>query len=39
MRRAAAALLLLGLAGCATSAAFRAGEKAEGRQDYDRAVI
>ncbi|HVD77022.1 MAG TPA: FecR domain-containing protein, partial [Vicinamibacteria bacterium] len=39
MRPAVAALLLLGLAGCATSAAFRNGEKAEGRQDYDRAVL
>ena len=27
------------LAGCATSGAFRAGEKAERRQDYDRAVL
>jgi len=39
MRPAVAALLLLGLVGCATSAAFRNGEKAEGRQDYDRAVL
>jgi general secretion pathway protein D len=39
MRPAVAALLLLGLAGCATSAAFRAGEKAESRQDYDKAVL
>jgi len=39
MRRAAAALALLALVGCATSAAFRAGEKAERRQDYDRAVL
>ena len=39
MRRAVAALVLLGLAGCATSAAFRNGEKAEGRQDYDKAVL
>jgi general secretion pathway protein D len=39
MRPAAAALVLLALAGCATSAAFRAGEKAESRQDYDRAVL
>src|SRR5262245_64226624 len=29
----------LGLAGCATSAAFRAGENAERLQDYDRAVL
>jgi len=27
------------LAGCATSSAFRAGEQAERRQDYDRAVV
>src|SRR5258706_175539 len=27
------------LLGCATSAAFRAGEQAERRQDYDRAVV
>jgi general secretion pathway protein D len=39
MRPAVAALVLLGLAGCATSATFRNGEKAEGRQDYDRAVL
>jgi general secretion pathway protein D len=39
MRPAALALVLIGLAGCATSSAFRAGEKAEGRQDYDRAVL
>ncbi len=39
MRPAAAVLVIVGLAGCATSSAFRAGEKAEGRQDYDRAVI
>jgi len=39
MRPAAAVLVLVGLAGCATSGAFRAGEKAEGRQDYDRAVL
>ena len=39
MRPAVAALVLLGLAGCATSAAFRNGERAEGRQDYDRAVL
>jgi general secretion pathway protein D len=39
MSRAAAALALLALVGCATSAAFRAGEKAESRQDYDRAVL
>jgi general secretion pathway protein D len=39
MRPAVAALVLVGLAGCATSSAFRAGEKAEGRQDYDRAVL
>jgi general secretion pathway protein D len=39
MRRAAPLLTLLGLLGCATSGAFRAGERAERRQDYDRAVI
>jgi outer membrane lipoprotein-sorting protein len=32
-------LLLLALAGCATSGAFRAGESAERLQDYDRAVL
>jgi len=32
-------LLALALAGCATSAAFRAGERAERRRDYDRAVL
>jgi general secretion pathway protein D len=37
--RALALLLALTLAGCATASAFRAGEKAERRQDYDRAVI
>jgi tetratricopeptide (TPR) repeat protein len=37
--RATAAVLVLGLLGCATSAAFRAGENAERRQDYDRAVL
>jgi general secretion pathway protein D len=30
---------VLAAAGCATSAAFRAGEKAERRQDWDRAVL
>ena len=35
---AATALLLIVLAGCATSAAFRRGRHAEQRQDYDRAV-
>ena len=39
MRPAVGVLVLLGLAGCASSGAFRAGEKAEGRQDYDRAVL
>jgi general secretion pathway protein D len=33
------ACLLLAAAGCATSAAFRAGEHAERLQDYDRAVL
>ena len=32
-------LLALGLTGCATSAAYRAGERAERRQDFDRAVL
>ncbi len=32
-------LLLVGLAGCASSGAFRTGEKAERVQDYDRAVL
>ena len=32
-------LLLVAVAGCATSAAFRAGESAERLQDYDRAVL
>jgi general secretion pathway protein D len=39
MSRAWAALLALALAGCASSSAFRAGEKAERREDYDRAVL
>jgi general secretion pathway protein D len=39
MSRAFPLLTLLALLGCATSGAFRAGERAEGRQDYDRAVI
>jgi len=39
-RAAAASLLLcLAAAGCASSAAFRHGQTAEHRQDYDRAVI
>jgi len=32
-------LIALALTGCATSAAFRSGERAERRQDYDRAVV
>ncbi|HUG52122.1 MAG TPA: hypothetical protein VMR21_00915, partial [Vicinamibacteria bacterium] len=40
MRRPSPLLALaLVLAGCATSAAFRAGERAERRRDYDRAVL
>ncbi len=40
MRRLWLTLALgLGLAGCATSSAFRAGENAERLQDYDRAVL
>lgn len=38
MKRAAI-LLAAGLLGCASSAAFRAGQRAENQQDYDRAVI
>ena len=37
--RALAVLAALALAGCASSKAFRLGEQAERRQDYDRAVI
>jgi general secretion pathway protein D len=39
MKRLLAAGVLLLLTGCATSSAFRAGESAERRRDYDRAVI
>jgi len=39
LRRAAASLLALALAGCASSSAFRAGEKAERREEFDRAVL
>jgi general secretion pathway protein D len=39
MKRLLAAGALLLLAGCATSSAFRAGEAAERRRDYDRAVV
>jgi general secretion pathway protein D len=39
MRRALLFGLLLAATGCATSAAFREGEKAERLQDYDRAVL
>jgi general secretion pathway protein D len=39
MRRLLAAGGLLLLTGCVTSGAFRAGESAESRKDYDRAVI
>ena len=38
MKRAAILLALLAAA-CATSSAFRAGEKAEHRRDYDQAVL
>ena len=38
MRRAHV-LIALCLTGCATSSAFRAGERAERRQDFDRAVL
>jgi general secretion pathway protein D len=37
--RIGAALLALALTACATSSAFRAGEKAERRRDYDQAVL
>ena len=37
--RAFAILAAAALAGCATSAAFRAGEKADRMHDYDRAVL
>jgi general secretion pathway protein D len=39
MRRLALCAVLVAAAGCATSAAFRNGEKAERVQDYDRAVL
>lgn len=39
MKRALMILSLVFLAGCASSKAFRAGEQAERRQDYDRAVL
>ena len=39
MRAALAVLALGALAGCATSSAFRTGEQAERRQDWDRAVL
>jgi general secretion pathway protein D len=39
MRTAPALLLAVALVGCATSASFRAGERAERRQDYDAAVL
>ena len=32
-------LLAIALAGCATTAALRSGERAELAQDYDRAVV
>jgi general secretion pathway protein D len=37
--RLAGFLLAVALAGCATSSAFRLGEKAERRRDYDQAVL
>ena len=37
--RVAGVLLAVVLAGCATSSAFRNGEKAERRRDYDQAVL
>jgi general secretion pathway protein D len=39
MRRLLPFIAVLALAGCATSAAFRSGEKAERLQDWDRAVL
>jgi general secretion pathway protein D len=39
VRRLVLLLMALGLAGCASSRAFQAGEKAEKRLDYDRAVL
>ncbi len=39
MSRAWAAALALALAGCASSSAFRAGQKAERREEFDRAVL
>jgi general secretion pathway protein D len=39
MRRLLPLALVLALAGCATSSAFRAGENAERLQDWDRAVV
>jgi general secretion pathway protein D len=39
MRRALSLAVLIAAAGCASSSAFRAGEKAERLQDYDRAVL
>ena len=39
MRHLLVAASLLAFAGCATSSAFRAGERAERRQDYDHAVV
>lgn len=37
--RALALLMAIALAGCASSSAFRRGERAERRREYDRAVI
>jgi general secretion pathway protein D len=39
MRRFAAVVAALALAACASSSAFRAGEQAERRQDYDQAIL
>jgi general secretion pathway protein D len=39
LRGAFVAVIALALGGCATSAAFRAGEKADRSHDYDRAVL
>ena len=39
MRKVLAAVMAIAVASCATSSAFRAGEKAERLRDYDRAVL
>ena len=39
MSRPLLVVLLLGVAGCATSSSFRSGERAERRADFDTAVV